>query len=201
MPTGYTAILQEKPDLPFSDFALRCARAMGACIMQRDDSMDDLPDLDEKPSDYHVEAKEKAINDLRAAEEMTDDQWATVQQMEIRAAIASAEQDRAQRDRWRESYKRMLRKVDEWSPPTGEHTGLKDFMRQQITDSIKWDCNSTYYEESLQKLQAMTVKCFRDERLQKLRRDITYHTEEHRKEVDRVNGRNVWKRQLVDSVK
>ena len=59
MPTGYTAIIEEKPDLTFREFALKCARGMGACIMQRDEGMDSLPRVD-PPSDYHLKAKEKA---------------------------------------------------------------------------------------------------------------------------------------------
>lgn len=43
MPTGYTAIIEERADLSFRDFALRCARGMCACVMQRDDPMDELP--------------------------------------------------------------------------------------------------------------------------------------------------------------
>ena len=43
MPTGYTAIIEDKPGLTLREFALRCARGMGACIMQRDDNMDEPP--------------------------------------------------------------------------------------------------------------------------------------------------------------
>lgn len=37
MPTGYTADI--KDGITFRDFALRCARAFGATIMQRDEDI------------------------------------------------------------------------------------------------------------------------------------------------------------------
>lgn len=69
MPTGFTAIIEEKEDLTFEEFALRCARGMGALIMMRDDPMSaEVPDhfpLD----DYHgrsLEDQAKKLLELRA---------------------------------------------------------------------------------------------------------------------------------------
>ena len=64
MPTGYTSIIEDKPGLTLREFALRCARGMGACIMQRDDDMDEPPKAPE-PSDYHLEAGKAAESRLR----------------------------------------------------------------------------------------------------------------------------------------
>ena len=55
MPTGYTADIYEGNDVSFRDFALKCARAFGACIEQRDDDANDKPKLIEKTKDnYHI---------------------------------------------------------------------------------------------------------------------------------------------------
>jgi hypothetical protein len=43
MPTGYTAMIEEREDVTFREFALTCARAFGACIMQRDNSLAEPP--------------------------------------------------------------------------------------------------------------------------------------------------------------
>lgn len=34
----------------------------------------------------------------------------------------------------------MLQKVHKWEPPTEEHRGIKNFMLQQLNDSIDADC-------------------------------------------------------------
>lgn len=39
MPTGYTSVLFDKPETTFSEFASRCARAFGACMAMRDESL------------------------------------------------------------------------------------------------------------------------------------------------------------------
>jgi len=61
MPTGYTAKLCEG-EQSFGEFALGCARAFGACVMQREDSMDDLPKAREHDGDvgYYSRALETA---------------------------------------------------------------------------------------------------------------------------------------------
>ena len=60
MPTGYTAEI--KDGISFETYALKCARAFGACIMQRDDNSNSGAKLQE-PSDYHY--KQVAEADLR----------------------------------------------------------------------------------------------------------------------------------------
>jgi hypothetical protein len=52
MTTGYTAAIAN--DITFNDFAMRCARAMGALVMMRDEPFDaPIPERFE-PSDYHI---------------------------------------------------------------------------------------------------------------------------------------------------
>src|SRR5690606_5838921 len=38
-------------------------------------------------------------------------------------------------------YLAMLEQVSAWSPPTEDHVCLKEFMKQQLTESIKYDCS------------------------------------------------------------
>ena len=58
MPTGFTCDI--KDGITFERFALNCARAFGALINMRDDSLDaEIPD-EIKPSDHHVKALAEA---------------------------------------------------------------------------------------------------------------------------------------------
>lgn len=85
MPTGYTAGVEDGTVTTLREYALTCARGMGACIMQRDDPMNEPPKKQE-PTDYHVkwlaEAKEKLV------------QLAAMSNEEIKAAF-TAENERA----------------------------------------------------------------------------------------------------------
>jgi len=60
----------------FEEFILGCAKAFGACIMMRDDSLDKpIPEKFE-PSDYYVVALDKAIAEFEKLKKMTDKQKA-----------------------------------------------------------------------------------------------------------------------------
>ncbi len=45
MPSGYTENIYYGKKVAFKDFALGCARAFGACVMQRDDPADVKPKI------------------------------------------------------------------------------------------------------------------------------------------------------------
>lgn len=48
MPSCYTSDIADGKDVSFNDFVLKCARAFGACIEQRDDNANDKPKLIER---------------------------------------------------------------------------------------------------------------------------------------------------------
>ena len=60
MPTGYTEDIYNGKDVTFKDFALKCARAFGACVHQRDDDANDPPKLREPNTGYYEERLKKA---------------------------------------------------------------------------------------------------------------------------------------------
>lgn len=137
MPTGYTAIIEEKPDLTFREFALRCARGMGACVMQRDEPMDVLPSV-QPPSDFYATRKREAEVELGELRALTDDAargryLAHLQEVEAhnKKSIAECAETRAR-------YTRMRHMVMAWVPPTPDHLGLQRFMLEQI-DACKSD--------------------------------------------------------------
>jgi hypothetical protein len=198
MPTGYTAICGEKPEITFQEFAWRCARAMGACFTQRDDSSSAPVNMDEQPTDYHLN---------RMAETEAEGR-------RLQKADASAEHNKAleeARGRITEmyaknvalkaTYQRLLGEVVKWNPPSPDHIGLQKFMEQQLTESIGFDCGSgSYYREDLGKLMAQTPEEFLKVRIREVAKEWAYHSEQHLDEIDRVAGRNRWKAELAASI-
>lgn len=140
MPTGYTYILEKQPDVSFRDFALRCARAMGALIMLRDEPMDaPLPDDVGGSLDYELTRIAKAKE--RAAEVASWDakEWRR-QYAEFKASrerdYAKAREDAA---RWAKACRRMIDEVNRWKAPTEHHEGLRNFMLQQLEETLRFD--------------------------------------------------------------
>jgi hypothetical protein len=199
MPTGYTAAIQE--GITFEKFVLQCARAFGALIEMRDDPMD-APIPDEfKPTDYHqnkiaeIEAKMAEVKALSTSECMVR------AQEEYDAEVLSYEDSINKALATKEKYSAMLSRVRAWKPPTSDHQGLKDFMIEQITGSIDFDCSIDYYYKHLAGLKPLSGMEWRTKTINDLIRQLGYHKDEHIKEVERAAGRNQWVKDLRESLK
>lgn len=195
MPTGYTSELYDGKEQSFHEFVLSCARNFGALIEMRDEPLDaPIPDAF-TPSDYHVTALAKAQAEYDRLIGMSDDE-ATVEANRLAdewdAKLADQEATRVAR---KARYEAMLSDVQAWRPPTSEHKGLKDFMIEQLTESIRFDCSTYEYPSPTR-----DGGDWRYEALAKARRDIEYHTVEHAKDVFRAAERTAWVRALRESL-
>lgn len=195
MPTGYTACIGEGAD--FQKFVLGCARAFGALITMRDEPSDaPIPEKFE-PSNYHVEQVAEARRRQAELEAMTPALAEKAAEGAYRAAMERHEKYIAEKNALREKYTAMLQQVNDWKSPSPDHAELKKFMREQIEESIRFDC--TIYEDSAPK--PMTGKQWLAAETEKVNRDITYHSQHHADEIKRANGRTEWVRQLRESLK
>jgi len=197
MPTGYTAAIAE--GISFEEFALTCARNFGACIMQRDDPMSPKLVLD-KVSDYHVKALEKANADLAKLRAMTEADIKRACNAAFDKACADAAKSRKENAELQSKYEAMLAKVRAWTPPSKDHVGMKEFMIDQIMESIRFDCGCKYLDERVSELNKLTPAEWHEKQIGEALRSIEYHEKHHAEEVQRTNDRNEWKRQLVKSL-
>lgn len=196
MPTGYTADI--KDGITFKTYAMNCARAFGACVLLRDEpgGGEKIPDAFE-PSSYHADRAAEAKSELSRIGEMSPAQrdraaakaWdeAETYRFERLAAMRAQQQ----------SYEAMLAQVNAWTPPTPEHVGLHEFMREQITKSIDWDCDAPHL---LVPAKRQTGEQWAAERVVALARDIEYHERKHEKEVERAASRTAWVQALRTSL-
>lgn len=196
MPTGYTYFLLEHPEATFADFAWKCARAMGFCIMQRDDSSDAAVLVEEQPSDYYS----KSLADKRAERhriaDLTDDEWAAEESTRRSAGEAN----------WRESIERsrnehaiflsMRDATLQWNCPA-ELNGMKDFMLDQLKISMHTVENKP--DETTKRIFGFK-QMSKAEKIADLDRDIAYAKEHLDKEIECVAERNRYKRMLLESI-
>jgi hypothetical protein len=196
MPTGYTADIEK--GITFQQFVLGCAKAFGACVTMRDDPINKpIPD-EFKPSDYHKEELNKAKRKLLRLQGLSPDK-----------AIAEANAEYSKRksenarglNKDREllaKYQTMLKQVRAWQPPSSDHIEFKNFMIQQIETSIKYDCNTECYTQYAPK--HLSGKEWLTAKIADAQKDIDYHTKEYKEEIERTNGRNLWVKQLRNSL-
>jgi len=195
MPTGYTLDLYDGKDLTFEEFALKCARAFGALISMRDEPIDaPIPERFE-PSDYHFKELEKAKRRLKEVKRWDEEKAEQEAERAYRDALKKREEFIEKNKLIRKRYEDMLSKVQKWKPPTIEHESLKQFMIQQLEESIEYDC---FIPEMPQRLPGEEYK---EQQIKKALNDIDYHEREYAEEVNRVYERNKWLLLLRESLK
>lgn len=195
MPTGYTAPVQDGKITEFRDFALQCARAFGALVEMRDEPMDAPIPEELKPSRYHDEAVVEAKAELAALERMSASACEALAEKHYQRYVREAEAFVKRQAQVRQRYEAMLAKVEAWTAPTRDHEGLKKFMADQLTESIRFDCGYTP-----EKPRRLSGAQWRTQERARLKRDISYHTAEGKKEVQRAKERTAWVKALRESL-
>ena len=195
MPTGYTGGVEDGTMTEFKDFAMLCARAFGALISMRDTDLDAKIPEEFKVDPYHVDAIKKAVAESKRVNAMSGAEASREAKKEFdkftKERAESIERNRVENER----YRTMLDKVLRWKPPTKDHEGLKKFMVEQIEMCMR-NWSDGYTVPVLKTGEAWVA-----DQLARCGRDITYHTEEHAKEVQRAKERTEWVKQLRDSLK
>lgn len=193
MSTVYTAEIEK--NISFNDFIMGCARAFGALITMRDDPPSaKIPDQFE-PSPYHSKRLSEARVELKKLQHMSLAEASAIAIKEFNTTVASHNITIAEENKLREKYSSMLSKVEQWTPPTQDHTELKSFMRKQIQESIEFDCHSTHHSPKL-KTGAKWLK----ENIAKTLKDINYHETEFQKDTEIAKSRTLWIKQLRESL-
>jgi len=195
MPTGYTADVQNGKVTDFPTFALQCARAFGALVTMRDDPSDAAIPEEFTPSPYRRERLAEAAQALDLVEAWTPEDAEREAAAAYDDAVSRYRENMVTRREQRQRYEAMLVTVRGWIPPTDEHTGLKEFMEQQLVESIKFDCGY-----SPTRPLRLTGPAYHAKRLEECHRDVAYHVEEERKERERCASRTAWIRALRDSL-
>lgn len=194
MPTGYTAAI--KDGISFEQFVWDCARAFGAMILMRDEPAGaPIPERFE-PSDWNDKKLVAARDRLATLEAMSDADAVANARADYEQAVERHRERLAEIQTLSDKYHAMLARVVQWEPPTADHQGLKEFMLQQLRQSIDFDCSTKYLVAPLLQPGA----AWREAQIAQARKDIEYHTMERAEEVERTENRNAWLRALRESV-
>jgi len=198
MPTGYTADIEN--DISFEDYALSCARAFGACMHQRESPSKEKPKL-RTGSDYHANAlseAKKTIAELEAMAGVND--RTNYGKKIIEAEEASNQKSFNKKIVLKNKYDAMLIKVYNWHPPTSEHEQLKNFMIDQIVDTVKYDCDTKYDMDRLTQLSKANPLDKYKEALRYAYKNAEYHETELMKSRDQDQDANRWISVLYNSL-
>lgn len=196
MPTGYTSDLYEGKPITFPEFAMRCARAMGALIMMRDEPSDAAIPEEFEAHSYSRDRLEEAQGRLLELKAMVPQDAAQRATTEHQKEVEECSRRLAEKKAVRSRYTGMIDQVQAWTPPTSEHEGLKKFMLEQLENSIDFDCGPLSPPGPILSGEEWLAK-----QTEKARWDLDYHTDAWEKEQERAKGRTEWVRQLRDSLR
>ena len=205
MPTGYTAGIIDGKITTFEQFATQCTRAFGATIHMRDNPMDS-PYEPRTPSDYHTNSIQSKRERLEEIESMSDEKivedFNTQLEEDLKYHQTKMEEDK----RNLEKLNSMLESAKSWIPPTEDHQPFRNFMIEQIESTIKVDGDPSYHTNKMVEIkkqmeEGINPKEYREETIQEIKGQISYHETEYQKELVRCKDSNDWMDKFFESIK
>lgn len=196
MPTGYTAKLMESGE-SFEDFVMQCARAFGALVIMRDEPMNAPIPEEFKPSPYYSNSLAEHTKEWRRLASMSEKDQQSYGLDAKNKAIAMRREWLAKYQEENARIEGMRKSVVAWPPPSPDHVGLRDFMLEQLKISLH---DTAYTERDLKDLINKTPARFYDEALEGEARHIKYSEEGLYKERKSNSERNLWVKQLRESL-
>lgn len=188
MPTGYTADVQDGTVTDLRTFALRCARAFGALIDMRDEHLDaPIPDVLPAHTSYYETSLANAKTDLAKLSAMDEAAIAAAAEAYNAERLAYFNENRQKTADQKARYEAMLAKVEAW---TGGPTELKEFMIEQLRESIRFDTSG--YPGSDVPPETLTADQWFTAESERIARDIAYAEKNIAEEQERTAARNKW---------
>lgn len=201
MPTGYTSDIYNGKSQTFEEFALSCAHAF--LFNMREAAADaPIPDYLEL-SDYHVRELAKAKKDLALYRKMSLADAKKIFDKDFKTNQKENKQSLRKNGDLFFRYHEMLTKVERWNPPKAL-AGLKKFMEEQLSESIKFDCSavtSTPKPKDDDDENPRDVKSWLKAKKENSQNDIEYHSRELKKEQKAAEDYKVWVKALKTSIK
>jgi hypothetical protein len=196
MATGYTGAVAEGKIVTLPDFVRSCARGF---MIECRDSDGPFP-LVVKKSTYHQKEVTRARQSLLKLAKFTRAQILKFAENKKKNEISYHKESIATRNETFKRYTAMLAKVQAWTAPSENHQNLRKFMIEQLTESIRFDCESDYHEREVEKIDKQTPFEIYEAELKRAAWDISYHQKGDFEDEQRNNNRNEWVAQLEASL-
>ena len=203
MPTGYTAGILDGKIKTFKQFATQCIRAFGGAVHMRDDDWD-APYRPDKVGDYYPEQIKEINKKIEKLKKLSDKELINNRKKElieerIRYTKIIGEKKQAEL-----KLQEFLEQAKQYETPTPNHVGIKEFMIQQLTDTIKWDADVSYYEKEVaevdKQLENIDPVEIRKSLMEMYQEDLERNEKRLKEEETRINERNEWSKQYFESL-
>lgn len=194
MPSGYTSLIQNGQAKTFKDFAYACTRAFGACYSLRDRSLSiDFPVLPEDDEIFDYSKKlDEAINDFLIFDQLNEDEKHDQYILYIKSSLKFYENQLEEKKKLLSKYQFFLDKAKQFNPPTDDHIAYKDFLIQQLKETISFDCDINYYQNEIDRLKNLDFNDWVKVKYETLNNAINTYTELNHKNKDKGKSSQEW---------
>jgi DNA-binding XRE family transcriptional regulator len=193
MPTGYTAIIEEKEDLTFEEFALKCANI---------DTYDSRREADLSYHQQNLEDLSRKLIDISRMTHVEIEREAELKQWWLKKKYDEA---MLNYEKLSARYARMRAKVEAWTPPTSKHQNLKKMMLEQISISEPNDPKSyfgpTAHLDPKEAMVDFDHEAWRLAQYEHVLSDMEYHQKTQANAQKSIEDQTCWVKQLCDSLK
>lgn len=198
MPTGYTTKIYNGEQVTGKEFIMTCARAFGAFITMRDESLDAKIPEELKVDTYHKKELDRSKLELKRYKDMTHEEAQQLIDLGYQETIEGNKKYYNEQLELKNRYEKVLEEVEKWEIPSSEHRALKDYAVSQLKDSIRFDCGSieTYAKE----VKKDTPEQYIQKKIDSCKYSVKYHQKGWMDELKRTSERNLWIKQLRESL-
>ena len=177
-----------------------CARNFGACISMRDEPLDTpIPEKFEE-SKHYLKKYNEAVSDLNHYCNASNEELASQYQTEMTKEKKYYTDKIEELENLSKSFSRLIDQANAWNPPSDDHSSLKDFMVNQLTESKNVDCNLSFYKERLTELFDTNYTVWLQNKIKEAEKDVAYYKKQISKDEDVYASRNLWIKQLRGSL-
>lgn len=204
MPTGYTAKLFDGYDQSFEEFAIQCSRAFGAYAHMKDEPCSiDVPEMIPFDLTHEYDNIGYALQLFVDFQNQSDESVEIKMKQEYEYSLEKLQSSIKQKRAAQQRYEDMLRKVEAWTPPTENHHGIKEFMMQQLKDSLVSDCSIDSEKQQIQELQKNneTFEEYRVRETEALQNNLQFAKEQLERKITEIQEKNQWIQEFRKSLK
>jgi hypothetical protein len=192
---GYTEGI--KDGITFENFLWACARAFGPLAIMRDEPPNTEIPVEFKPSDFYATRLKEERAKYKKLKSMTSKVAEKEAEKHYKKGLSNELKYKDDALELKEKYLSMLSKVNQWEPPSIDHIELKNFMIEQINQSIQFDCDNLNKSDLPIRLSGHEWLKMKIEESIRL---VAYLSEQKHKEEDRIAKINLWIKQLRNSL-
>lgn len=199
MPTGYTCKIQNGEITEVKDYILECARGFGVsnCIIKENGK---VRIKFQEADNYYLDSLDEYKKKLDELNQLTDEEIQKIIDEKYQNKLKELDEGLEKFKKEKQRYLDMLGKVNDWQPPTNNHNRLKEFAKEQLEESLEFDCSDITKNYYLTKPNKETVKEYRNHEKSFLVESIERSALRYKQELERVDFNNNWIKNLVDSL-